>query len=72
MQPDAGTAEADAAWSGNLDSAGTMPLNSEDMEAFQLFSAEMFDPIIFDGLSQSPWDGTSSANVLWEGFQQRP
>ena len=70
MQPDAGTAEADAAWSGNLESAGTIPLNSEDMEAFQLFSTEMFDPIIFDGLNQSPWDGTGSANVLWEGFQQ--
>jgi hypothetical protein len=47
-----------------------MPLNPDDMEAFQLFSAEMFDPIIFDGMNQSPWDGTGSTNVLWEGFQQ--
>jgi hypothetical protein len=47
-----------------------MPLNPDDMEAFQLFSTEMFDPIIFDGMNQSPWEGTSSANVLWDGFQQ--
>jgi hypothetical protein len=39
------------------------------MEAFQLFSAEMFDPIIFDGMHQSPWDGMGSGNGLWEGFQ---
>jgi hypothetical protein len=68
-EPDDGTVGADAAWSGNLESTGTMPLNSEDMEAFQLFSAEMFDPIIFDGMHQSPWDGMGSGNGLWEGFQ---
>jgi len=69
-QTDNDTAGGDAAWSGNLEPAETMPLNSDDMEAFQLFSTEMFDPIIFDGMNHSPWDGTGAANVLWEGFQQ--
>lgn len=69
MQPDDGTVETDAAWSGDPGSTGTMPLNPEDMEAFQLFSAEMFDPIIFDGMHHSPWDGTGGGNALWEGFQ---
>lgn len=47
-----------------------MPLHPDDVEAFyQLFSTEMFDPIIFNGMDQSPWHGTSSANdVLWDGF----
>jgi hypothetical protein len=45
-----------------------MSLNPEDFEAFQTLSAEMFDPIMFEGLNPSPWDGVSSGTALWDGF----
>jgi hypothetical protein len=44
-----------------------MSLNPEDIEAFQLFSAETFDPSIFEGFDQSPWDDLSSASAVWNG-----
>lgn len=51
--------------------AGTDPaeaavLSIEDMETFQLFTAEMFDPSIFEGFQQSPVEGVALANGLWE------
>lgn len=46
----------------------TISLDTDDMDAFQLFAAEMFDPSIFEGLQQSPVDGMSFTNGLWEGF----
>lgn len=55
-------------WPENFGPAGPVSLNSEDMETFQTLSAEMFDPIMFEGLDQSPWDGVSSGNALWGGF----
>ncbi|KAK7947826.1 uncharacterized protein PG986_008712 [Apiospora aurea] len=42
------------------------PLTTEDMEAFQLFTSEMFDPSIFEGFHQSPVEGIAYANGLWE------
>ncbi|CAF3498258.1 unnamed protein product [Fusarium graminearum] len=48
--------------------ADTMPFDADDMDAFQLFAAEMFDPSIFEGFHQSPVDGMSFTNGLWEGF----
>ncbi|RDW79353.1 hypothetical protein BP6252_03991 [Coleophoma cylindrospora] len=47
---------------------GTMPLTVEDMETFQRFTSEMFDPSIFEGFYQSPVDGIAFAKDLWEGF----
>lgn len=47
---------------------GTMPLTASDMESFQRFTSEMFDPSIFEGFYQSPVDGISFPNGLWEGF----
>lgn len=58
----------DMPWPENNGSAGAMSLNSEDMETFQMLSAEMFDPIMFEGLNQSPWDGVPSGNAVWDGF----
>lgn len=58
----------DGTWTDGFGSAGPISLNSEDMEAFQLFSAEMFDPIMFEGLNQSPWDGMPSGSSLYDGF----
>nr|AMB48861.1 Zn(II)2Cys6 transcription factor [Fusarium camptoceras] len=48
--------------------ADTIPFDADDMDAFQLFAAEMFDPSIFEGFHQSPVDGMSFATGLWEGF----
>lgn len=48
--------------------ADTMPFDADDMDTFQLFAAEMFDPSIFEGFHQSPVDGMSFTNGLWEGF----
>lgn len=58
----------DGSWTDGFGSTGPMSLNSEDMEAFQLFSAEMFDPIMFEGLNQSPWDGMQSGSSLYDGI----
>jgi hypothetical protein len=55
-------------WSDTFASTGSMSLNPEDFEAFQTLSAEMFDPIMFEGLNPSPWDGVSSGTALWDGF----
>ncbi|GKZ40036.1 hypothetical protein AbraIFM66950_002032 [Aspergillus brasiliensis] len=46
--------------------AEPMILNVEDMEAFQLFSSEIFDPSIFEGFHQSPVEGIALGNGLWE------
>jgi hypothetical protein len=61
-------ADADAAWSDPLGSVGATSLNTEDMEAFQSLSSEMFDPIMFEGLDASPWDGIANESALWNGF----
>ncbi|KAK6819309.1 hypothetical protein RU639_008038 [Aspergillus parasiticus] len=41
--------------------------NGEDMEAFQLFSSEMFDPCIFEGFQQSPVEGVTLGNGFRDG-----
>ncbi|RAQ79198.1 C6 transcription factor [Aspergillus flavus] len=41
--------------------------NRDDMEAFQLFSSEMFDPCIFEGFQQSPVEGAALGNGFWDG-----
>ncbi|KAE8341972.1 hypothetical protein BDV24DRAFT_150761 [Aspergillus arachidicola] len=41
--------------------------NGENMEAFQLFSPEMFDPCIFEGFHQSPVEGVTLGNGFWDG-----
>jgi hypothetical protein len=61
-------ASTDAAWSDPLGSVGATSLNTEDMEAFQSLSSEMFDPIMFEGLDASPWDGITNESALWNGF----
>jgi hypothetical protein len=48
-------------------SAEPVLLNVEDMEAFQLFSSEMFDPSIFEGFHQSPVEGITWGNGFWDG-----
>jgi hypothetical protein len=48
--------------------ADIIPFGADDMDAFQLFAAEMFDPSIFEGFHQSPVDGMSFTNGIWEGF----
>jgi len=58
----------DATWSDTLGSTGTMTLNPEDIEAFQNLSAEMFDPIMFEGMNASPWQSAPSGSALWDGF----
>ncbi|GKU23152.1 transcription factor [Fusarium langsethiae] len=57
--------DASISASGTVD---TMPFDADDMDAFQLFAAEMFDPSVFEGFHQSPIDGMSFVNGLWEGF----
>ncbi|RAQ51357.1 C6 transcription factor [Aspergillus flavus] len=41
--------------------------NGEDMEAFQLFSSEMFDPCIFEAFQQSPVERATLGNGFWDG-----
>lgn len=48
------------------DAEGGM-LSSEDMETFQLFSSEMFDPSIFEGFHQSPIDPRTIPAGPWDG-----
>ncbi|KAI9924668.1 hypothetical protein ASPWEDRAFT_183615 [Aspergillus wentii DTO 134E9] len=48
-------------------SAEPVLLNVEDMEAFQLFSSEMFDPSIFEGFHQPPVEGITLSSGLWDG-----
>ncbi|KAJ1334956.1 transcriptional regulatory protein GAL4 [Microdochium nivale] len=40
-----------------------VPLSEEDMEAFELFTSEMFDPSIFEGFQQSPVERPVMAGV---------
>jgi hypothetical protein len=49
-------------------SADTMSFSVDDMDSFQLFASEMFDPSVIEGLNQSPVDGMAFINGLWEGF----
>lgn len=49
-------------------SADTMNFSVDDMDSFQLFASEMFDPSVIEGFNQSPVDGMAFINGLWEGF----
>jgi hypothetical protein len=50
-------------------SAAAPPFNAEEMDEYQMFAAEMFDPSTFDGfLDSSSVDGQSFVHCLWEGF----
>lgn len=50
-------------------SADTADFTMEDMDAFRVFTSEMFDPSIFEGFGQSPVEGIPLATTgLWDGF----
>ncbi|KAF4336579.1 transcriptional regulatory [Fusarium beomiforme] len=51
-----------------ISSTDAMSFNLDTMDPFQLFASEMFDPAIFEHFHQSPVDGMSFSNGLWEGF----
>lgn len=66
--PDAASTSIHDNGSISAGSADAMSFNLDSMDPFQLFASEMFDPAVFDHFHQSPVDGMSFANGLWEGF----
>ncbi|KAF5636860.1 transcriptional regulatory [Fusarium sp. NRRL 25303] len=66
--PDAASASIHDNGSSSAGSADAMSFNLDNMDPFQLFASEMFDPAVFDHFHQSPVDGMSFVNGLWEGF----
>jgi hypothetical protein len=43
-----------------------MHLGIGDLEMFQLYSSEIYDPGIFEGLDRSSADSTTMRNTEWE------
>lgn len=68
IAPDAASAIMHDNGSSSTGSADAMSFNLDNMDPFQLFASEMFDPAIFEHFHQSPVDGMSFVNGLWEGF----
>ncbi|EWG54416.1 hypothetical protein FVEG_12635 [Fusarium verticillioides 7600] len=66
--PDAASASIHDNGSNSTGSADAMSFDLDNMDPFQLFASEMFDPAIFDHFNQSPVDGMSFVNGLWDGF----
>jgi hypothetical protein len=43
-----------------------MHLGMEDMEMFQLYSSEVYDPALFEGLERSSAEAATARNAEWE------